>query len=93
LSAPQYRHVNPGGGAKSKISDAKTLTILRRPNLQRNQLLNEGREFAELLKLLKKPSIISNEAADRLEEKAQRLKERADLMELEASGMRTAVAP
>jgi hypothetical protein len=56
------------------------------------KFLDAGREFAELLKLLKKPSIISNEAADRLERKARQIHERAELFELEASHMRTAAS-
>jgi hypothetical protein len=54
------------------------------------KFLDAGREFAELLKLLKKPSIISNEAADRLERKARQIHERAELFELEAVHMRAA---
>jgi hypothetical protein len=56
------------------------------------KFLNAGREFAELLRLLKKPSIISDEAADRLDRKARQIHERAQLFELEASHMRTAAA-
>jgi hypothetical protein len=52
------------------------------------KFLEAGREFAELLKLLKKPSIISNEAAGRLERKAREIHARGDLFKLEAANMR-----
>jgi hypothetical protein len=58
-----------------------------------DNFLAAAREFAELHKLLKKPSIICNEAADRLENKAREIHNRAELFELEASHMRTAAAP
>jgi hypothetical protein len=56
------------------------------------KFLDAGREFAELLKLLKKPSIVSHEAADQLERKARQIHERAELFELEAGKMRTAAS-
>jgi hypothetical protein len=58
-----------------------------------DKFLAAGREIAELLKLLKKPSIISNEAADFLERKGRQIHDRAELFELEASHMRSAAAP
>jgi hypothetical protein len=58
-----------------------------------DKFLAAGREIAELSKLLKKPSIISNEAADFLERKGRQIHDRAELFELEASHMRSAAAP
>jgi hypothetical protein len=56
-----------------------------------DKFLDAGRDFAKLLSLLKTPTIFSNEKADRLEEKALALHELADLIEMEASGIRQLV--
>jgi hypothetical protein len=57
-----------------------------------DKLIDQARGFAAHLKSLKKPSILSHEAADRREEEALRLRERADIIEIEAAQIRAAVS-
>jgi hypothetical protein len=57
-----------------------------------DRFLDAGREFAKLLKLLKRPSIRNHETAARLENEAVALRERADLLEFEARGHRDAAS-
>jgi hypothetical protein len=56
-----------------------------------DKFLDAGRDFAKLLVLLKTPTIFSNEAADRLEEKGIALHNLADLTEKQASQIRQLV--
>jgi hypothetical protein len=56
-----------------------------------DKFLDAGREIAKLRSLLKKPTIFSNELADRLEEKGLALHELADLTEMQASRVRQVV--
>jgi hypothetical protein len=55
------------------------------------KFLDAGREIAKQLALLETPKVFSNEAADRLEEKALALHNLADLTEMQASRHRQVV--
>jgi hypothetical protein len=57
-----------------------------------DKFLEAGREIAKSLALLKTPKVFSNELADQLEEKALGLHNLADLTEMQANRVRSAVS-
>jgi hypothetical protein len=56
-----------------------------------DNFLDAGREIAKLRNLLKIPKVYSNEAADRLEEKAAALHNLADMTDMQAGRIRASV--